>query len=137
MSRQHKSGFSLIEVMIGMLILAVLVVGAATIMYQTGGIIQRQQNKREAIVAASTVLERYWSMTYADLEGLDGTKENKSTEVNGISMDYEVSIDAQIDSDGDYCMEIVVDIDHMGSTDDAILTARRYPHGLSKASVVP
>ncbi|MCF7864074.1 MAG: prepilin-type N-terminal cleavage/methylation domain-containing protein, partial [Kiritimatiellales bacterium] len=71
MKSKNKSGFSLIEVMVAALLLAVLAIGGAAVMYQTGGNIQIQGNKRIALELANEVLERYQSMEYKDIPASD------------------------------------------------------------------
>jgi len=51
----RKAGFSLIEVMVAALILAVLVIGIASALYYAGAIIQDQETKR---LAVDQVVER-------------------------------------------------------------------------------
>ena len=132
---QNNGGFTLIEVMVSILLLVVIIAGASASMYQTGAAIQRQQNKREAIFEVNTFLERLLNTTYAELVALDGTTDSGSVTINGNTMAYEVSVGHQLDANGDSCMEVVVDIDHLGSQDDVVLTVRRYQYGLSKASI--
>ena len=57
MKTKHKSGFSLIEVMITALILAILAISSAAVLYHTGANIQIQGNKRIAMEYGTSRLE--------------------------------------------------------------------------------
>lgn len=57
MKTKHKSGFSLIEVMVATLILAFLAVGGSAALYHTGAMIQNQEQKRMAVDRAMERLE--------------------------------------------------------------------------------
>lgn len=134
MKNKNKSGFSLIEVMVAVLLLMVMAIGSAAVMYQTGGGVQRQQNKREAIVAANTVLESYWNTTYSDLKAAAvNSPISDSVLVNGLTMPSSVTISSGQDGGtGESYVEIKVSITYMaGETVDVI--SRRYEKGLSKA----
>lgn len=52
-----KNGFSLVEIMVAILLLAVLALGGAAVLYQTGGGIQVAGNKRVALELARSELE--------------------------------------------------------------------------------
>ena len=134
MKTKHKSGFSLVEIMVAILVLVVLALGGGAVMYQTGGDIQQQQNKREAIVAANLVLENLWNTTYADLGSSPSTP--ISVTVNGITMTVSpVPILAdQTDASGDKYHQIQVSV-NLPTGEPVILTGRRYERGLSKARV--
>ena len=56
--KYYKSGFSLVEVMVSMLIVSILTVAGAAFLCQAGGTIAFQKNKRVAIEAASRRLEQ-------------------------------------------------------------------------------
>jgi prepilin-type N-terminal cleavage/methylation domain-containing protein len=139
MKTKHKSGFSLIEIMVAIIILVVLALGGAAVMYQTGGGIQRQQNKREAIVAANRVLEKYWNTTYVanaagkGLADVVGSPIQETVLVNGNTMLGSVMISSGTTGTDNY-YEIMVTIPYM-TGDDVVLTSRRYEKGLSKARV--
>ena len=131
MKKKNKSGFSLIEIMVAVIILVVLALGGAAVMYQTGGGVQRQQNKREALVAANRVLENYWNTTFADLDSqVAGSPIAKTVLVNGNTLSGEVKL--ALDSTGTNYCEIEITIPYMAG-DDVILTSCRYKWGLSKA----
>ena len=133
MKTKHKSGFSLIEIMVAVILLVVLALGGAAVMYQTGGGVQRQQNKREAIVAANRELEVLWNTTYADLGAGPATPATMS--VNGNSMTLTVTISSeQTNADGDNYRDIQIVISYM-TGDTVEINSRRYEKGLSKAKV--
>ena len=135
-AKTNKNGFSLVEVMVSVVLLVVLVIGGAAVMYQTGGGIQRQQNKREAIVAMETVMEQYWNQSYPDLQTLGGSTINDTITVNGIAMDVTVDVSAEAaDSEGNMYVELKIDVDHLGSSDDVVITTRRYEFGISRAAL--
>jgi prepilin-type N-terminal cleavage/methylation domain-containing protein len=68
MSRnKNKSGFSLIEIMVSMLLLGVLVLGGSKVLSATGGDIQTYGNKRVALELARTELEGLMSADYFTL----------------------------------------------------------------------
>lgn len=133
MKTTYKYGFSLIEIMVSILILVVLAMGGAAVTYHAGGGIQRQQNKREAIVAANSILEALWSATYESL-GTNPTIQTTAW-VNGNTMPVNGIISSeQINEDGDKYREIQISIFYMEG-DTVALTSRRYEKGLSKAPV--
>ncbi len=133
MKTKHKSGFSLIEIMVSVIVLVVLALGGAAVMYQTGGGIQRQQNKREAIVTANRVLEALWNTTYASLGASPATPE--TVMVNGNTMPVVVTVSSeQTNADGDKYHDIQISISYM-TGDTVELNSRRYEKGLSKATV--
>ncbi len=68
MKTKNKSGFSLIEIMVAALLLAVLAVGGAAVLYQTGGDIQVQGNKRIAMEHARSKLEVLAEVDYLELQ---------------------------------------------------------------------
>lgn len=134
MKTKHKSGFSLIEIMVAVILLVVLALGGAAVMYQTGGGVQRQQNKREAIVAANQLLEALWSTTYTSL-GSNPSTSTSATSVNGNSMPVTVTISSeQTNADGDNYYDIQISISYM-TGDTVEINSRRYEKGLSKAMV--
>ncbi len=133
MKTKNKSGFSLIEIMVAVIILTVLALGGAAVMYHTGGGVQRQQNKREAIVAANRVLEALWNTTYANIGSSPETPSTVS--VNGNTMATDVTIsDEETNADGDNYYDIKISISYM-TGDTVELNSRRYKKGLSKAVV--
>jgi prepilin-type N-terminal cleavage/methylation domain-containing protein len=64
---KNKSGFSLIEIMVAMLLLGVLVVGGSKVMSATGGDIRVYGNKRVALELARTELEGLMAADYFTL----------------------------------------------------------------------
>ena len=136
MKNKCKSGFSLVEIMVSILVLVFLVVGGAAVLHQTGGIIQRTQNKREAIVAANYAMETFWNPNYDSLADIQGQQFSTNATVNGKSMTMTVDIlTEQTDVDGHNYIDLRIDVDHLGSDADILLHARRYPFGLSKAAL--
>ena len=65
--KKNKSGFSLIEVMVAMLVLLVLMVGGAMVLYTTSADIQIYGNKRVAMERARTQLEVLQAKDYKTL----------------------------------------------------------------------
>lgn len=134
--RNNKSGFSMVEVMVAVLLLLVLLQGGAAVMYQTGGGIQRQQNKREAIVAAEAVMERFWNRSYSDLQSIADSIITETVIVNGLTMNVPVDVGAEsTDAEGKSYIEVSVEIDHLGPSDDILFTTRRYQFGISRAAL--
>lgn len=70
MKTKHKSGFSLIEIMVAALVLAVLAVGGAAVLAHTGASIQIQGNKRVALALANARLETARVQNYYGLGGI-------------------------------------------------------------------
>ena len=67
MNRKSKSGFSLLETMISVLIIVVLAIGSAKLMYHTGADIRVMGNKHLAMERARTKMEwlrsqEYWTL---------------------------------------------------------------------------
>ena len=137
MSKSKKTGVTLIEVMIAIVILVVLVLGSAAVVYQAEGGIQRQQNKREATVAANQLMEVFWNKSYADLrDNYGGTSVSRTETVNGNAMSATISIGAeQPDVNGTLYIEISVDVDHRGAANDIVFVTRRYLYGINKAAL--
>ena len=65
MKKKSKSGFSLVEIMVSMLILSVLALGGAMVLYHTGAVIQKQKLKRLAVDEAVERLEMVKRTKYA------------------------------------------------------------------------
>lgn len=133
--RQNKQGFTLIEVMVSALILAVVLIGAAHLMMQTSITVKQQQLKREAIISAGTVMESFWGMAYDDLEDLDGSTRNLSIYVTGVALDVDVTVDAVTDAEGMDCIEITAAAYRAQHVEEVRVTGRRYRQGLSQAAV--
>ena len=60
MKTKRTAGFSLVETMVSVVVLAVLALGGAATLYHTGGNIQQQQNQREAVIAVTQAMEAVW-----------------------------------------------------------------------------
>lgn len=90
MKKQNKSGFSLIEVMVSILILLVLIIGGAAVLYQTGGTIQVEGNKRAVLERVRTEFERQRNLDYMVLRAraVNGNPEviNYNEVYNGMSI---------------------------------------------------
>lgn len=74
MKIKNKSGFSLIEIMVAVLLLTVLALGGAAILYQTGGSIQVQGNKRIAIEMVNELLEVAQNADYISFADYETTR---------------------------------------------------------------
>ena len=134
MKLNRKSGFSLVEVMVSIIILLVLALGGAAILAQTGGTIQRQQNKREATVAANTALEQSSSKSFEKLLEDAGSTQAEAVIVNDIDMELTIDTGQKItDVDGRDYVEVSARVSYLGVDDDVFITTRRYEYGLSKA----
>jgi prepilin-type N-terminal cleavage/methylation domain-containing protein len=70
MKTKHKAGFSLIEIMVAALLLAVLAVGGAAVLSHTGASIKIQGNKRIALELANARLETARVQNYYGLGGI-------------------------------------------------------------------
>lgn len=62
--KKKKSGFSLVEIMVAMLLLLVLVIAGAMVLYTTGADVQVYGNKRVALELARTQLEALLAQDY-------------------------------------------------------------------------
>jgi prepilin-type N-terminal cleavage/methylation domain-containing protein len=69
--KRGKAGFSLIEIMVATLVLAVLAVGGAAALYHTGAMIQNQEQKRMAVDQAMERLELLKRAKYSLLKPAD------------------------------------------------------------------
>ncbi len=67
MDQKNKSGFSLLEIMVAALILIVVVLGSATLLYQTGSDIRVLGNKHLAMERARSKIEWLRSFPYQTL----------------------------------------------------------------------
>ena len=65
--KKTKSGFSLIEIMVALLLLLVLLIGGSMVMFSTGADIQIYGNKRVALELARTEMEGLLATDYATL----------------------------------------------------------------------
>ncbi len=127
---------SLIEVMVATLILAVLVIGGASLMSKVGGGVQEQQNKRESLVSADTIMEKYWNLSYAELEAYAGNSITNDALVNGVWRDVDVQISSESsDVDTNLYFEVRVTIDYSNQAEPDVYVTRRYEHGLSRAAL--
>ena len=68
---KDKAGFSLIEILVATLVLAVLAVGGAAALYHTGAMIQNQEQKRMAVDQAMERLELLKRAKYSLLQPTD------------------------------------------------------------------
>ena len=132
---KNKTGFSLVEIMVSVLVLVVLALGGAAVMYQTGGGIQRQQNKREALVAANSIMEGVWNRSYESLRADSGSTTSTNEVVNGINMAGSLVISAETnDVDVNPYIELQAEIDHLDAETDVVIKTRRYEFGISRAT---
>ena len=76
MKAKYKSGFSLIEVMVAALLLAVLALGGAAVLYHTGAVIQVQETKRKAIDQSVERLEVVKRSPYGVLQPASSDSDN-------------------------------------------------------------
>ena len=65
--KKNKSGFSLIEVMVAILVLVVLVIGSAAVVSQTGGGLQAQAHSRDAMELVNEIMESAQSADYSSV----------------------------------------------------------------------
>ena len=71
MKKEQKSGFSLIETLVSVLLLVVLVIGSAMMLYRTGAQIQLMGNKHVAMERARTMMEALRDLK-VDVDSEDG-----------------------------------------------------------------
>jgi prepilin-type N-terminal cleavage/methylation domain-containing protein len=77
MKSKHKSGFTLVEVLVASLIIVILVIGGAAALYHTGSNVISQGNKRIALEIASQRLELAKANTYTDIAPNEYDTDNK------------------------------------------------------------
>ncbi|VGO17544.1 hypothetical protein PDESU_06141 [Pontiella desulfatans] len=130
MKKTQKSGFTLIEVMVACLLLVVVLLGSASVSYRSGAGIQGHQDRREATIAANIILEKYWNMTYPDLQAFAGTSISISKPVNGKTLTGSVDF-----VQGSDCIEIALDLKFNNDSDSIQFATKRYKYGLSKAKL--
>lgn len=65
--KKNKSGFSLIEVMVAILVLVVLVIGSAAVVSQTGVGLQEQAHSRDAMELVNEIMETAQSANYSSV----------------------------------------------------------------------
>ncbi len=58
---------SLIEIMVAMVVLAVVVIGGGALLYNTGGAVQKDGNRRVAVELVNTLLEQAKETEYLQL----------------------------------------------------------------------
>lgn len=136
MQASRKAGMTLIEVMVAMLLLAILVIGGASVMTKAGGGVQEQQNKREALVSADAIMERFWNLSYPELQAYGGSTISTNALVNGVSRDVVVDIGNEaLDADTNAYVEVSVTINHSNHADDDVYVTRRYEFGINRAAL--
>lgn len=67
MKKHRSAGFSIVEVMVASVLLAVLAIGGGAVLYHTGSDIQVYGNKRIALELGRTQMERLVAMDYLTL----------------------------------------------------------------------
>ena len=79
--KKNKSGFSLVEIMVALLLFLVLVIGGAMVLFSTEADIQVYGNKRVALELARTELEGLLATDYAILRAraIAGNPETSSS----------------------------------------------------------
>lgn len=102
-NRAQRSGFSLLEVMIALLLLSVMTIGGAAMMMHSGETLAYQENKRAAIEAANRRMElirstastyfnglnvgqKYWLEYNGTVLVTSGSNPNENILINGSSM---------------------------------------------------
>ncbi|MDF7808434.1 prepilin-type N-terminal cleavage/methylation domain-containing protein [Pontiellaceae bacterium B12219] len=82
-NRSQRSGFSLIETMVALLLLSIIAVGGAALMQRTGMTVAQQNNKRAALAAAERRLEQLRAQPYSNInDGEAGTLRYASERYN-------------------------------------------------------
>ena len=132
MKTKNKSGFSLIEIMVAALLLAFLAVGGAAVLYQTGGGVQVQGNKRIAMEYARSRIESSKSTGYFVLRALAPNASATTTEtVNGVPLvittDITLHGDDPDDPNGSFgllgneYLELEIQVQYGRSTDETVV----------------
>lgn len=131
-----KSGFTLIEIAVALLVFTTLILGAAAMNRYSGTGIMERQIKRESVVVANHVMERYWNQSYGDLISLSSGSPKGSEETIGTkSVDATAAFSMDSDSRGDDYVLITVTVNFGDDDDPVVLSTRRYELGLSKAGL--
>ena len=84
----NKNGFTLLEVMVAVVVLATLVLGGSATMSYARTQIERQRMQREAMVVASSVMDAMIygnSVEQLDEWGIAGTDSNTNISLNGVA----------------------------------------------------
>lgn len=85
---KRRGGFSLIEILIAVVVLAVLAVGGAVLMPRAGASVTVQKNKRAALYAAEQRLEQLRAQPYCNINdgsfGSVSSTPDETVAVNGV-----------------------------------------------------
>jgi prepilin-type N-terminal cleavage/methylation domain-containing protein len=92
MKVKRTSGFTLVEIMISTLILAVLALGGAAVLYRTGGGVQVQGNKRIAMELARSQIEALQAEDYLVLVTQAPFSDTEGVTVNDVSMTLSMDV---------------------------------------------
>lgn len=129
MKTNRKSGFSLIEIMVASLLLAVLAVGGAAVFHQTGAGIQIYGNKRVAMEYARSWIETSKDVDYFVLRGRAADAPvSLSTTVNGVVLTTisDITLHGDPGGDGVYgplgneYLELEVEVQYGRSADEKV-----------------
>lgn len=125
MNVNRKSGFSLIESMTSILVLAVLAVGGSTALYQFGKGIRVQGNKRVAIELANKVLENEKAKAFVDIA--TPSQETGYETVNGFQHEITIGREQYGSNVANQYKHIVVEVTYWGADDVVTLdTTKSY-----------
>ena len=132
MKKNHKAGFSLIEIMVSALLLAVLAVGGASVLYHTGAGVQVQGNKRIAMEYARSRIEASKLADYFVLRNqAPDDPVSVSTTVNGVALGITTDIilhgddpddpNGQFGRLGNEFLELEIQVQYGRSSDETVV----------------
>lgn len=129
--KTNKSGFSLIEIMVALLLLLVLLIGGSMVLYETGADVQVYGNKRVALELARTELEGLLDTDYDTLRtrAISGSPETGSrTETwNGVTLgiDWTNRLVSSGGILGNEYIQLDVAVDFRGTAESVLLHATK------------
>lgn len=109
MKRSH-AGFTLVEVVVAMFVLAVVFAGAAATVIAVTGVVQVNESRATSSNVLQSEVERLRSIPFDDLENVAGTTTTREVELDGRLYQVETTVSfADLEVDADRCTVTIDD----------------------------